>query len=148
MKRDGILHPELLEIVAAAGHGDQIVLADAGLRIPSSARCVNLALTCGIPGIVDVVRAVTHELVVEAVTVASEFEEWNPVVYGQVLAELRIEPEARPHRELMDDMAKNAYAYVKTGECSAYASVVLECGVSYLEDALELYEELHGQAPG
>jgi len=147
MKRDGILHPELLEILAAAGHGDQIVLADAGLRIPSGTRCVDLALTCGIPGIVDVVKAIERELVIEAAMVATEFEEWNPVVYGKTLAELSVEPDARPHRELMDDMAQNAYAFVKTGECSAYASVVLVCGVSYLDDALELYKELHGTAP-
>ncbi len=124
MKRGGILHPQLLEIVAAAGHGDQIVLADAGLRIPSGARCVDLALTCGIPGIVDVVKAVESELVIESATVATEFKEWNPVVYGQTLAALSVEPDVRPHRELMDDMAQSAYAFVKTGECSAYASVV------------------------
>lgn len=147
MKRDGILHPELLEVLASAGHGDLIVLADAGLRIPSGARCVDLALTCGIPGIVDVVKAVEHELVIEAAIVATEFEEWNPVVHGQTLAELSVDPDTRPHRELMDEMAQDAYAFVKTGECSAYASVVLVCGVSYLKAALVLYEELHGEAP-
>ncbi|MEN8040475.1 MAG: D-ribose pyranase, partial [Actinomycetota bacterium] len=123
MKQQGILHPELLAVLAAAGHGDRIVLADAGLKIPEDKTCIDLALTCGIPGITDVVKAIEQELVVEAATVASEFGEWNPEVYTAALAELSVVPDARPHRELMDDMEQNAYAYVKTGECSAYASV-------------------------
>jgi len=33
----GILHPGLLEVLARAGHGDVIVLAEAGLKIPRGA---------------------------------------------------------------------------------------------------------------
>jgi D-ribose pyranase len=147
MKQRGILHPELLDIIAAAGHGDIIVLTDAGLRVPKGARRIDLGLTCGIPTIVDVVRAVGEELVIEAATVATEFHEWNPNVYAATIAELPVEPDERPHQELMDDMAERAYVYVKTGECSAYASVALVCGVNYLEDAIDLYTEIHGEPP-
>ena len=147
MKQRGVLHPELLNIIAAAGHGDIIVLADAGLRVPKGARRIDLGLTCGIPTIVDVVRAVGEELVIEAATVATEFREWSPNVYAATIAELPVEPDERPHQELMDDMAERAYVYVKTGECSAYASVALVCGVNYLEDAIDLYTEIHGERP-
>jgi D-ribose pyranase len=147
MKQRGILHPELLDIIAAAGHGDIIVLTDAGLRVPKGARRIDLGLTCGIPTIVDVVRAVGEELVIEAATVATEFHEWNPNVYAATIAELPVEPDERPHQVLMDDMAERAYVYVKTGECSAYASVALVCGVNYLEDAIDLYTEIHGEPP-
>ncbi len=37
MKQRGVLHPELLDLTAAAGHGDIIVLTDAGLRVPKGA---------------------------------------------------------------------------------------------------------------
>lgn len=147
MKQRGIIHPELLNIIAAAGHGDIIVLTDAGLRVPKGARRIDLGLTCGVPTIVDVVRAVGGELVIEAATVATEFRKWNPDVYEATIAELPVEPDERPHQELMDDMAERAYVYVKTGECSAYASVALVCGVNYLEDAIDLYTEIHGEPP-
>ncbi len=147
MKQRGILHPELLDLIAAAGHGDIIVLTDAGLRVPKGARRIDLGLTCGVPTVVDVVRAVGEELVIEAATVATEFREWNPDVYAATIAELPVEPDERPHQELMDDMAERAYAYVKTGECTAYASVALVCGVNYLEEAIDLYTELHGKPP-
>lgn len=147
MKQRGILHPELLDLIAAAGHGDVIVLTDAGLRVPKGARRIDLGLSCGVPTIVDVVRAMKEELVIEAATVATEFRQWNPDVYIATTVELPVEPDERPHQELMDDMAERAYAYVKTGECSAYASVALVCGVNYLEEAIDLYTDLHGKPP-
>lgn len=147
MKQGGILHPEILDLIAAAGHGDVIVLTDAGLKVPDGAYRIDLALTCGVPSIVDVVRAFKEELVIEDAIVADEFSEWNPEVYAATLAELPVEPSAKPHRELMEEMAASAYAYVKTGECSAYASVALVCGVNYLEEAIDLYTELHGEPP-
>ena len=148
VKQRGILHPGLLDLIASAGHGDVIVLTDAGLRVPKGARRIDLAVTCGVPTIVDVVRAMNEELVIEAATVATEFSEWNPEVYAATMAVLPVTPDERPHQELMDDMAQRAFAYVKTGECSAYASVALVCGVNYLEEAIELYEQLHGRPPG
>ncbi|MFV9672979.1 MAG: D-ribose pyranase [Acidimicrobiia bacterium] len=147
MKQRGILHPELLDLIAAAGHGDIIVLTDAGLRVPKGARRIDLGLSCGVPTIMDVVKAMGEELVIEAATVATEFREWNPEVHAATMEVLPVEPDERPHQELMDDMAERAYAYVKTGECSAYASVALVCGVNYLEEAIDLYTDLHGEPP-
>ena len=147
MKQRGILHPELLDLIASAGHGDVIVLTDAGLRVPEGKRRIDLGLACGVPTIVDVVRAMNEELVIEAATVATEFQEWNPDVYAATMEVLPVEPGVRPHMELMDDMATRAFAYVKTGECTAYASVALVCGVNYLEEAIDLYTEIHGEPP-
>ena len=85
MKHSGVLHPELLDVIASAGHGDIVVLTDAGLRVPEGKRRIDLALCCGSPSIVETVRAVASELVIEAAVVASEFEEWNPDVYQSTL---------------------------------------------------------------
>lgn len=106
MKQKGVLHPELLEVIASAGHGDIIVLTDAGLRVPEGKRRLDLALTCGSPSIVDTVRAVAQELVIEDAIVATEFDEWNPEVYAATVAELPVEPTAKPHVDLMADMAE------------------------------------------
>ncbi len=147
MRTGGILHPELLDILAAAGHGDVILLADAGLRIPQERTRLDLGLTCGVPTMAQVVDAVRGELVIEAAVVATEFEDWNPQVYADVVGRLPVTPTTQPHVELMADMAERAYAYVKTGECSAYSSVALVCGVNYLDEAVELYTKLHPDRP-
>ena len=148
MKQSSIIHPDLSELVAAAGHGDRIVLADAGLKIPQDRRRIDLGLTCGVPSMAQVVAAVSSELVIEAATVATEFADWNPDVHADVLALLDVEPDEVPHADLMADLATSAFAYVKTGECTAYSSVVLTCGVSYLDEAIEQYRRLHdGREP-
>lgn len=147
MKRSSIIHPDLSEVVAAAGHGDRIVLADAGLKIPDGRRRVDLGVTCGVPTMAQVLAAVSTELVIEAATVATEFADWNPDVHAEVLGLLDVEPDEAPHAELMAELAGSAFAYVKTGECTAYSSVVLTCGVSYLDEAVEQYRRLHPGAP-
>lgn len=147
MKQKGILHPELLDLIAAAGHGDVIVLADAGLRIPTTTARLDLAITCGVPTMAQVVEAVKHELVIEAATVATEFEDWNPDVYNDVVGRLPVVPGTKSHVDLMAEMADTAFAYIKTGECSAYSSVALVCGVNYLGEAVDLYKKLHPGAP-
>lgn len=148
MRTAGVIHPELVEVLAAAGHGDRIVLADAGLRVPLGARRVDVGLIAGVPTMAQVLAAVAHDLVVEAAEVATEFREWSPETHAGVVDVLGFEPVAtRPHVELMADLAEHAYAYVKTGDCAAYSSVVLTCGVSFLDDAIAHYTEVHGRPP-
>ncbi len=147
MKRSGVLHPELLDLIATAGHGDVIVLADAGLRIPAAAARLDLAISCGVPTMAQVVDAVNQELVIEAATVATEFKDWNPEVFEDVVSRLPVVPDAKSHEDLMADMAERAFAYIKTGECSAYSSVALVCGVNYIDEAVDLYKKLHPGAP-
>ena len=83
-----------------------------------------------------------------ALYVAAEFATWAPEAYAEVTGVLDVTPTGtRSHVELMADMAQSAYAYVKTGDCAAYSSVVLTCGVSYLESAIAHYTEVHGRPP-
>lgn len=148
MRTSGVIHPQLIELVAAAGHGDRIVLADAGLRIPSGARRVDVGLTCGVPTMAQVLLALRGDLVIEAAEVAVEFAQWSPEVHAGVVEVLGVVPRAeRTHVELMADMADHAYAYVKTGDAAAYSSVVVTCGVSFLDDAIAHYTEVHGRPP-
>lgn len=144
MKTSGVIHPGLLDVIAAAGHGDLIVLADAGLRIPSDKLRIDLGLACGVPTMAQVLGAVKQDLVIEAAIVAAEFAEWSPDTHADAVALLDVRVTTMPHAEMMSEMAEKAYAYVKTGDCAAYSSVVLQCGVSYLEEAVALHRSLHG----
>ena len=58
MKRTGILHAELSGLVAAMGHGDTLVIGDAGLPVPPGVRCIDLAVSPGVPRFQQVVDAV------------------------------------------------------------------------------------------
>lgn len=142
MRRAGLLNPALIALTARAGHGDVIVLADAGLRVPRGAERIDLELTPGIPSMLQVLDAVLPDLVVEGAIVAEEMSSWNPELKGEVLGRLAITPQQVPHAEFAEQMASSALAYVKTGECSAYASVALICGVSYYDEAVAHHSEI------
>ena len=75
MKRTLLLHAELSHLIASMGHGDMLVLGDAGLPIPvgpGAPQRIDLAVCPGTPDLRTVLQAVLTELQVEASTIATE----------------------------------------------------------------------------
>ena len=65
MKKTELLNRDLSAVIGAMGHTDLLVVADAGLPVPAEVSCIDLAVVCGLPGVLDVVRAIATELQVE-----------------------------------------------------------------------------------
>ena len=129
MRPDGLWHPRLLEILAAAGHGDLIVVADAGLPVPRGVERVDLLWRRGEPGFVPLLRAVLEECVIEHATLAEELS--DPTLrrdLEQVLDGIPVE--LRPHEELKR-LTEGAVVAVRTGAATPYANAVLRCGVAF-----------------
>ena len=82
------------------------------------------------------------------VGMATELGEGNPETEAEILELLPFEPRRLPHAELVEELATTALAYVKTGECSAFASVALVAGVSYYGEAVAHRDELRRTAVG
>lgn len=55
MKKIGILNQPISSVIAGLGHTDTLVIADAGLPIPAETQRIDLALTEGIPSLIDTV---------------------------------------------------------------------------------------------
>ena len=72
MRRTGLLHAELSGWVARLGHTDELVVADCGLPVPPGVPVVDLALTLGVPGLLQVLDVLLDELVVEGAVAADE----------------------------------------------------------------------------
>ncbi len=130
MKRTHLLHAELSQVIAAMGHGDMLVLGDAGLPIPDGPRRIDLAVARGVPRLDDVLAAVLSELTVEDAVVACEAlpagqdrPPWYP-------AALSMAPQTVSHEEFKQRSAR-ARAIVRTGECTPYANIILIAGVSF-----------------
>lgn len=136
MKRYGILNPELLRALASLGHTDQVVICDAGLPIPKDAWRVDLSVVKGLPSFVDVLDVVLREFVVEGYVVASEVKEANPNIYAHVRHMLFGRSgysKEVPHEEFKA-MAAKSKVYIRTGECTPYANIILISGVSGVFD--------------
>jgi D-ribose pyranase len=133
MKKVGVLNSQLSGIIAAMGHADRLVICDSGLPIPRDLECVDLAITKNIPRFLDVLRVVLQELQVEAAIVANEIESASPAILDELrklLGDVKLQRVS--HEEFKQISASNHNtAFVRTGEASPYANVILISGVTF-----------------
>ncbi|MFJ7243656.1 D-ribose pyranase [Kitasatospora sp. NPDC098652] len=129
MKKGGILNRHLAGAVAELGHGDQVLVCDAGMPIPDGPRVVDLAFRAGIPSFEDVLAGLLDELVIEGALAAQEVREANPAADG-LLAGSFTELAYVPH-ETLKELSAGARLVVRTGEARPYANVLLRCGVFF-----------------
>ena len=78
MKRTTLLHAELSEVIARLGHGDLLVIGDAGLPIPDGPRRIDLAVSADVPRFQDVLAAVLAEMQVESATTSAPSARRSP----------------------------------------------------------------------
>lgn len=133
-----ILSPDLLQTLAAMGHGDDIVIADANFPAASMrARCIRLD---GLAA-TDVLRAVltllpldqfvsdparTMQVVGDAAAVPPVVAEFQKII--DTTAD-HPAPIATLERFAFYAEAKQAYAIVQTGEHRLYGNIILKKGV-------------------
>jgi D-ribose pyranase len=123
----GLWHPRLAALVAALGHTETIVVADAGLPVPPGVEVVQLAVTRGLPPFAAVLSALAQDLVIEAATVATELT--DEAVLAGVRA-LGVPTDSVAHEELKRRCA-DARAVVRTGDATPFANVILRAGVPF-----------------
>lgn len=128
MKKGGILNPAICSLLAELGHTDELLICDAGFPLPPDAHVIDLTLTPGIPRFLDVVRAVAEELVIEAVTVASEIHDHSPKLYQEMMKILGdVDVDEVPHHEFREQSLE-VKGVIRTAEFTPYANVRILCG--------------------
>jgi len=129
MKKRGILNEALAGALARLGHTDRIVVGDCGLPRPPGVRVVDLALTFGVPSFAAVIDALAAEIEVEKIVVARQTREENPAALALLVGHFG-EPEWISHDQLKAE-SRQAQLFVRTGEATPYANVILRCGVPF-----------------
>ncbi|MFH9296869.1 D-ribose pyranase [Streptomyces sp. NPDC017520] len=129
MKKSGILNRHLAGAIAELGHGDGVLICDAGMPIPPGPRVIDLAFRAGTPSFAEVLDGLLDELVVEGATAAREIHDANPEAAALLDGHF---PwlEVVPHDELKALTAATRLV-VRTGEARPYANVLLRCGVFF-----------------
>ena len=131
MKKYGILHHELAQVIAQLGHGDMLIIADAGLPIPPNVRRIDLAVTGGVPAFLSVLAAVLGEMQVERATIASEMVMRSPAMQQSLLDLCAAIPISAVSHEEFKRLSQTACAIVRTGEFTPYANIILYSGVVF-----------------
>lgn len=133
MKKGTCLNSEVSYVIAKLGHFDTLTIGDAGLPIPDGVQRIDLAVKLGLPGFRDVLETVLSEMKIQKATIAAEMVEINPELYEYMKARIAQEGAELvlvPHEDLKRQSASSK-AVVRTGECKAYANVILESNVTF-----------------
>lgn len=134
MKKTPLLNVALSRLIASLGHGDMVVIGDAGLPVPPGVELIDLALTHGIPDFVSTLKVVLSEMQVESHVLADEILDKKPAALA-VLDDLTADGQLG-RRDLLSHerfkvLSRQARAVIRTGECSPYCNVILLSGVTF-----------------
>ena len=130
MKRNGILNFGLNQALAAMGHGDLMIVCDAGFPIPTQVNRVDLAIVADVPDLETVLTAIRADFIAEKFGYADEMAQNNPRLKEKVD---RIFAGAElvtfPHAQSLTKLAAKAKFIVRTGAFDPWGNIILYSGV-------------------
>jgi D-ribose pyranase len=128
MRRGGVLHPALGHLLSSTGHTDYFTVCDRGFPVPEGPERIDLALVDGIPTVLDVLRAVHAEWVIDRVVITEEMEQVSPARVAEIRAVVGDVPlQVVSHLEFKR-LAPEGRATVRTGDTVPYANIILVSG--------------------
>lgn len=114
------------------GHTDQITIADCGLPIRGQAQRIDLALKFGVPAFLDTLDTVLEEMKVQKIILAEEIISVSPEMDAAIRSRFGSEVAVEyVSHETFKKLTEQTVAVVRTGECTSYANVILESGVTF-----------------
>lgn len=130
MKKTRILNKALIAAIADMGHGDIMIVSDAGFPIPRPEQRVDLALEADKPGIVETLDLIMSEFIHERCIVAEEQRKFNPEHFkGVSNVSDRCKVETIPHAQLIAEYPAKAKYIVRTGALEPWGNVILVSGI-------------------
>jgi L-fucose mutarotase len=135
MLRQRLTHPEILEALAAAGHGARVLLADgnfpASTILGENSALVYLNLAPGKPRVTEVLDVLLTAIPVEEAVVMEPEDESEPAVFQEfrrLLPAMELQKVGR--MEFYEEVASpDTCLVIMTGEQRLYANVLLTIGV-------------------
>lgn len=131
MKKTKVINSDISRVIAQMGHFDKLSIGDAGMPVPFMTEKIDLAVDNGIPSLMEVLNNVLEELEVQRIYLAEEIKSENPAILEAIQKRLPDTPVTFiPHNEMKQEL-NNVHAFIRTGEMSPYANILLESGVVF-----------------
>lgn len=129
MQEVGIVNRELARVLAAQGHGDLLMVVDAGFAIPKGADVVDISLSENCPLVIDTLRELKKFFSVEKLIFANDTKAVSPSLFNSIrkLFGRSVPVEMITHPQIKEMSAK-VKAVIRTGDFTAYANVILVSG--------------------
>jgi D-ribose pyranase len=130
VNRNRLLNAQLSHAIASMGHGDLMIVCDAGFPIPSTAWRIDLAIVPDVPDLETVLAPIAQNLITERVAYADTL----PVHNAPLLAKIKrlfagADFEPIMHEAILSEMAAKAKVIVRTGAFDPWGNILLYSGV-------------------
>lgn len=140
MKEIGILNRDLAAVLSKQGHGDLLMVTDAGFAIPSDIVVIDISLSENVPMVMDVLGELKKFFSVEKMYMSDETRDISPSHFKKVSGAFGpgVEVETIPHADLKM-MSRQVKAVIRTGDFTAYGNVILVSGAGdrwYVENVI------------
>ena len=130
MKKGTVINTQLSQVIADMGHFDLLGIGDAGMPVPADTWKIDLAVSRNLPSFMDVLKNVLTELQIQKVYLAEEIKTQNPKQLAQIQQLIDVPIVFIPHDQMKKDLSKTK-AFIRTGEMTPYANILLESGVTF-----------------
>lgn len=127
MLQQGILNPHILSLLARVRHTNTVVIADWAFPHWPQIDYVDIALTRGIPTVLEVFNLIRANFKIGEIFMAREFKTYNPKraqkLFQDAFAGVKVtyEPHVKFKRRVPE-----AIGLIRTGDPTAYANIILE----------------------
>lgn len=129
------IHPDLMRVLSACGHGDKVLIADGNYPLASKsgqAQRVYLGLRPGLPTVTDVLEAIQSVVNVEAAQVMCPGDGSQPEIFDQFRSMLGgMELGGLGRYEFYDACCQSDVKLaISTGEQRTFANLLITIGVA------------------
>lgn len=128
MIKEGILNPQILNLLARVRHTNTVVIADRGFPYWPMIETIDISLCDDIPKISDVLKLILPRYQFGKAFMAEEFRSNNPPEIIKNLEDLLgdITMTFEPHEEKFKKRVPNAVGLIRTGDTTQYGNIILE----------------------
>lgn len=125
----GTINRELARIISQQGHGDWLMVTDAGFAIPKDADVLDLSLTENVPTVPEVLDVLSKFFSVEKMLLARQTSDINPTLFNRIIRSFgeNVEVELMDHASLRE-ISKKSKSIIRTGDFTAFGNVILVSG--------------------
>jgi len=129
MNEMGLLNTAIAAAIAKQGHGDLLMITDAGFAIPRDAEVIDVSLDVNKPTVSDVLTVLRKHFSVEKIILADQTRKTNPTFFDHISKAFgdNVEVETIDHSDLKK-LSKTVKAIIRTGDFTAYGNVILVSG--------------------
>jgi D-ribose pyranase len=129
MKEIGMINGQIDAALTRQGHMDLMMVVDAGFPCPDHVELIDIALSEGVPSILDVLAELRKVHSVEKVVVAQETQNHNPTYFEKAVKAFGdgVDVEVIPHTELKE-RSHQVKTIIRTGDFTAWGNLMLVSG--------------------